>query len=225
MKKKLKIFLLSSILLFVFCHKVQSLTYGGCEYDKISRLKSFVSNINLSYDYSVENNDVSFSVTVTNLVPEIYFIDSKTGVKYDYWNSIDGELVINDYKNLSGNYSFYSSIPECYGVKLGSKYYNFPNYNYYYETPICQQNRSFSLCQKWVKVTHSYSELEKIINEYNNKKNNVEPEEEENIEYKETYVNVLVKLYVKYYYYILIGIIAVCTTIMFISKKKNSFDI
>ena len=225
MKKKLKIVMLSVVLAFVFSYKVQGLTYSGCEYNKISRLKSFVSNINLSYHYYKNSNDVYFGVTITNLMPEIYFVDSKTGIKYDYSNSVDGEIVINGYQNSSGNYSFYSSNPQCYGIKLGNKYYNFPNYNNYYETPICQENPNFSLCQKWVKVNQSYSELKKIINEYNENKDTLEETEEIETEYKQSYVDFLVKIYVKYYYYILIGIIIVCVTIMVISKKKNSFDL
>ena len=225
MKKNLKMIIISCVLLLGFYCKVHGLTYGGCEYDKISRLKSFVSNVNLSYHYYKNNGDVYFGVTITNLVPEIYFIDSKTGIKYDYYNSIDGEIVINGYQNYSGNYSFYSSNSQCYGIKLGNKYYSFPNYNNYYETPICKENSNFSLCQKWVKVTQSYSELEKIINKYNEKNDIIENEEEIKTEYKQTYVDFLVKIYVRYYYYILIGIIVICVSIMIISKKKNSFDL
>lgn len=225
MKKILKTIILSFILQFVFCYKIEGLTYGGCEYDKISRLKSFVSNINLSYHYYKENNDMYFGVTITNIVPEIYFVDSKTGIKYNYYDSVDGEIVINNYQGFSGNYSFYSSLEQCYGVKLGNKYYSFPDYNYYYETPLCKENPNFSLCQKWIKVTQSYTELEETINEYNEKNNIIEDKEEIKAEYKQTYIDLIVKIYVKYYYFILIGIIAICVTVMIISKKKNSFDL
>ena len=49
MKKNIFIVVLISIL-FSLGSKTEALTYGGCEYSKISRLKSIVSNINLSYD-------------------------------------------------------------------------------------------------------------------------------------------------------------------------------
>lgn len=225
MSKKSTKIIIYIVLMFCFCNKVQGLTYGGCEYDKIARLKSLVSNVNLSYDYYLKNDVVYFNVTITNLVPEFYFIDSKTGIKYEYANSTDGEIVISDYQNLSGNYSFYSSLSQCYGIKLGKKYYKFPNYNYYYETPICKENPNFSLCQKWIKVTQTYSELEKTINKYNEENINIEETEKNDIQYKQTYIYFIAKIYVKYYYYILIGIIIICVAIMFISKKKNSFDL
>jgi len=225
MKKCIKFIIILLILFFSFTYKGKSLTYGGCEYNKISRLKLLVTNINLSYDYYIQNNAAYFNVTISNLVPEIYFIDSQTGLTYNYSNAVNGEITINNYQNLSGNYKFYSAVDECYGIKLGNKYYNFPIYNYYYDTDICKENKNFSLCQKWVKVTYSYSELKEIINEYNEKKELIEGNDEVKTEYKQTYLDFIVKIYIKYYYFILLGIIIICVTIMYISKKKNRFDL
>lgn len=225
MKKNINYIIVVIILIFSLCSNTKSLTYGGCEYSKISKLKSLVSNINLSYDYSIVNNNVSFSVTISNLVPEIYFVDSQTETIYNYGSSINGEIVIDNYKNSSGSYKFYSAVDECYGIKLGNKYYSFPNYNYYYDTPICKENKNFSLCQKWVKVTYSYNELKERIDEYNEKNTLNEDEQSSITEYKETYLDMLVKIYIKYYYFILIGIIAICVIIILINKKKNSFDL
>ena len=48
------------ILLFLFFSlfniKASALTYGGCAYSDVARLKAFVSNINISYDYYIQNN-------------------------------------------------------------------------------------------------------------------------------------------------------------------------
>lgn len=227
MKKNINIkyIVIVFILFFLLCPKSESLTYGGCEYSEISRLKSMVSNVNLSYDYYMSNNDVRFSVIISNLVPGFYFVDSQTGIEYTYENAVDGEIVINNYKNTSGNYKFYASLEQCYGVKLGNKYYTFPDYNYYYNDPLCKENSNFSLCQKWVKVTYSYSEFKKVINEYNQKKELIPEEEQIKPEYNETFVDLIIKIYIKYYYLILIGIIVVCVVIMYINKKKNSFDL
>lgn len=224
MKKSISFIIVTIITLFV-AFETKALTYGGCEYSEISRLKSIVSNINLSYDYYIKNNEAYFNVTISNLVPGVYFVDSQTGITYNYNNTLDGEITINNYKNLAGNYKFYSAINECYGVKLGNKYYSFPSYNYYYDMPICKENKNFSLCQKWVKVTHSYNDLKKIIDDYNRKSELIEENEKIETEYKETYIDLVVKFYIKYYYIILIGIIVVCVVIMFINKKKNSFDL
>jgi hypothetical protein len=225
MKKNIKHIILLITLFFAFSYKCMSLTYGGCEYSQISRLKSLVSNVNLSYDYNVINNTVYFNVTINNLVPEVYFIDSHTGKTYYYSDSLDGEIVIKNYQNISGDYKFYSALNQCYGVKLGNKYYTFPSYNYHYETTLCQENKNFSLCQKWIKVNYTYDELKEIIDEYNEKKNFIDEDQKIDTEYKETYLDILVKIYIKYYYFILIGIIVICVILMIINKKKNSFDL
>lgn len=224
MKKNIIFVTVTIGLFFSFINEGKTLTFGGCEYSKIARLKSLVSNMNLSYDYYLDNNEAYFNITVSNMAPDIYFVDSQTGIIYTYANSVDGEIVINGYKNSAGNYKFYSAISECYGIKLGSKYYNFPVYNYYYDTPICKENRNFSLCQRWVKVTYSYSELKKVVNEFNKKKEMLEETKQPNIEYKQTYLDLIIKIYIKYYYFILLGIIFICVVIMYISNKKNRFD-
>ena len=225
MNKRIYFVIFLIIMFFIFNSNIKSLTYGGCEYSQISKLKSYVSNINISYDYYIENNKAYFNVTINNIVPGIYFIDSATNKKYYYNNTMDGEITIKGYANSNGNYKFYSALPECYGIKLGNKYYSFPSYNRYYESDICKQNRTYSLCQKWVKITYSYDELETKINEYN--KNKLEKDEttEENIVYNKTILDTIVEFYVKYYYIILVGIIAICIIVMVINRRKNKFDI
>lgn len=138
---------------------------------------------------------------------------------------MDGEITIYDVQKTAGNYKFYSNLSECYGVKLGNVYYSLPAYNNYYNDPLCENNRNFSLCQKWVKVNYSYNELSEKINEFNKQEEQIQ--EDDNIEtiYKKNYLDDIVKFYIEYYYFILIGIILICVTIMIISKKKNSFDL
>lgn len=225
MSKKIKYIILVVGSFFILQNNILSLTYGGCEYSEISKLKSYVSNINLSYDYYLSNNQIYFRVTINNIVPGIYFIDSQTDKKYTYYDSVDGEIIISDYKNATGNYKFYSELSKCPGVKLGTKYYKLPTYNKYYTDPLCENNRNYSLCQKWVDVKYSYSEFKKLINDYNEKKEEMLEEQEHEIIYEQTFFDDLVKFYIDYYYFILIGIIIVCVIAMIISKKKNSFDL
>lgn len=209
--------------LFTYNMNIKSLTYGGCEYSQISRLKSIVSNINISYDYNINNNIAYFNITISNLTPDIYFVDMKTSKKYYYNNANDGEITIYNVTNDSGNYRFYSAINKCYGIKLGDKFYNLPTYNYYYNDPLCQANPDFSLCKKWGEVNYSRGELEKLINEYNNKNNNEEivPEKK----HEETLIDKIMKFYVKNYYFILGGIIAICIPMIVIIRRKNKFDL
>lgn len=223
MKKNIIYILLLISLLFCLKMEVKSLTYGGCEYSDVSRLKSIVSNINITYDYYILDNNAYFNITLTNITPDIYFVDSQTGITYNYSNTTDGEITINNYKSKTGNYKFYSALNECYGVKLSNKYYKLPTYNVYYTDDLCQKNQNNSLCQKWANVTYSYSEFKNLIEKYNEK--NAEEKEKVNVIYEKTYLDLIVNFYTKYYYFILIGIIVVCVVIMIINKRKNRFDI
>jgi hypothetical protein len=158
-------------------------------------------------------------------VPGIYFIDSTTDKRYSYYDSVDGVITISGYSVTSGAYKFYSDLSECYGIKLGNRYFKLPVYNKYYNDPLCKQNPNYSLCQKWVKVIYSRDEFESMINKYKNSKEKDEQEQNNEIIYKKTYLDMFVKFYVDYYYILLIGIIAICITIMIINRKKNRFDI
>ena len=206
-------------------YNCKALSYGGCPYSEVSKLKSFVSNINISYDYYIYNNKAYFNLTVNNIPPNIYFVDSYTGRTYNYSDTNDGEITIYDYDNFNGKFSFYSSLEECYGIKLGTKYYKFPQYNIYYEDPLCLENKNFSLCQKWQKVTYSYSEFKNKIDEYARVIENEQEDEEGYVEYQKTTLDKFVEFYTKYYYILLSGIIIVCVVVMVISSRKNRFDI
>lgn len=216
-----------NILFFLVCFmfiNTSALTYGGCDYSTVSRMKSIVSNINISYDYTIINNEAKFSVTLNNLTDDIYFYDTNTKKNYYYSDTNNGEITINNYFGYSGSYKFYSNNNNCKGISLGTKYYKFPIYNRYYNNKYCLEAPNYSLCQKWAKVNYSEEEFEKIILNYINKE---EVKEEENIiaEYEKTVLDKIVEFYVKYYYIILGTLIIVCTTIIVIYNKKNKFDL
>lgn len=218
MKKNI-LFLLVS---FMFINS-SALTYGGCEYSTVSRMKSIVSNVNISYSYTIVNNKASFSVTLNNITNDIYFYDTITNRDYYYSDTNNGEITINNYTGYSGNYKFYSNNDNCRGISLGSKYYNFPSYNKYYNDPLCKDIPNYSLCQKWNEVNYSQEEFEKMVLEYKKPKQI----EQENvvIEYEKTLLDEIMEFYVTYYYIILFGLILFCTTIIIIHNKKNKFDL
>lgn len=223
MKRILNLYVIYVLLFICSVTSVSALTYGGCEYTKVANMKSIVSNVNISYDYYIYENEAYFDITLNNIVPEIYFIDSQTGIRYDYNNTINGEITIKGYKSTSGQYKFYSAVSECYGIKLSNRYYNTPEYNAYYNDVLCKENRNYSLCQKWERVNYSYSEFKKMIEEYKNKP--VEEEILKDVIYKENLLDIIVKFYTQYYYFILIGIIVVSVIVMILEKRKNSFNL
>ena len=211
-------------MLFINVCSVFSLTYGGCEYSRISRLKSLISNINIYYDYRIVDSQAYFDVTLVNIPNDIYIYDTLNNKYYYNTDIIDGKMTIYNYSDIGGSYKFYSSLNECYGISLGSKYFNFPKYNIYYTDPICSDISNFSACQKWVKNSYSYDEFKKIVYDYKNKVV-IDTEEQEKIKYEKSIVDKVAMFYVKYYYYILIGIIVICGSIILINKRKNRFKL
>ena len=225
MKKIVYLILLISVYFFNN-FTIKALKYGGCEYSEISKLKSYVSNVNISYDYYIFDNSAYFDITISNVVPGLYFIDSVTGNKYYYDDTLDGEITLTGIRNTSGQYTFYSSLNECYGIKLGSKYYTLPIYNIYYNDSLCIENRNYSLCQKWTEVPYSYDKFSEMIDEYNkSKEETVIDDNNGKVDYKKSYLDIFVEFYVKYYYILLLGVIGICITIMIITRRKNRFDL
>ena len=221
MKKKIFI----ALLLILSVAKVEALTYGGCEYKTISRMRSLISNINISYDYKIVNNKAYFDVTITNLFPDVYFVDSYDRKKYTYSDANNGEMVIKNYPINSGSYKFYSNLSDCYGVSLATKYYKFPSYNIYYDSDTCKEIPNFSLCQKWVSVNYSSSEFAKLVEDYKDGLKEDIKEEEKKIQYEKTSLDELVNFYINNYYYFLTAIIVVCLAIMIITRRKNRFKL
>lgn len=218
-----KILFVIAVLIFGL-NRANALTYGGCDSSVLSKYKSLVTNINITYDYHISDNQAYFDVTLTNIVPNMYFIDIYNNKTYTYNDTNNGEITIRNYTNASGSYKFYLQTSGCDGNSLGTKYYKFPTYNVYYNDPMCSDIPNYSLCQKWTNVNYSYDKFESSILEY---KASLEeqPLEEEIIEYNKSTLDIIVDLYVKYYYYFLIAIILVCCSIMVISRRKNKFKL
>ena len=210
------------LLISFTCINSSALTYGGCDYSTVSRMKSIVSNINISYDYTIIDNQAYFNVTINNLTNDIYFYDTVTRKNYYYNETNNGEITIPNY-NTSGSYKFYSNNIACKDISLGSKYYNFPEYNVYHTDPLCSDIPNYSLCQKWASVNYSRDQIEEFILEYKSFKEEVE--EEIKVEYEKTIVDIIADLYINYYYYFLGGLILVCCTIIIINNKKNKFKL
>ena len=213
------------IALFILPINILGLTYGGCDYSSVSRLKSLVTNINISYSYRIENNNAYFDITLNNITPDMYFYDVANKKNYYYSDTNNGEIVIHNYKGdgKTGTYKFYSAKKECYGISLGSKYYKLPSYNIYYGSDLCKDVPNYNLCQKWATVNYSYDELKKLIYEYKNRNN--KENITDNIVYKKGFLSKLVDFYINYYYYLLIGIIVIFGIIIIVKKRKDRFKL
>lgn len=216
-----KIIFITLLLVLSITH-VNAMTYGGCDYSIVARLKKIVNNINLSYDYKMVNGMPNFSITINNVVEGMYFLDTNTGLKYYYKDTKNGEITINNYLGHSGAYKFYADLQNCSNVTLGSKYYDFPSYNYHYNSELCKEIPNFSLCKKWVSVNLTEDELKKEIEKYRNKGEVIEKEEPVS---EFSLLNYIIELYTTYYYYIFIAIIFICGIIIIIKRRKDSFKL
>lgn len=216
MKKILFIFLM-----FLTLTNIKALNYRGCDSSEIARMKAFINNINISYDY-VMNDSPVFIITLNNIQSDIYFTDSLTNNEYRYQDTNNGEISIGGYSSgITGKFKFYSANSECYGINLGSKYYKTPGYNPYYNDQLCN-GLNIQLCEKWININYSRDEFESLIYEY---KNRDSKKEEESIEYNESIMEKIINFYVKYYIYILLFIIITSVTIIIIKRKKDRFDL
>lgn len=222
----MKIKIITLILLLNICMflniSVEAFSYSGCTYSEVARLRSIVSNINISYDYYVKDSNVYFNITLNNLVPNLYFIDSNNESKfYTYNDTVDGEITIptNTYSN--GNFVFYSALTSCPDLKIGTKYYNLPKYNFYHNSELCKDISEYSLCKKWTYVNYSRNEFERLVDEYKYRKalENTKLE----IDYDESFFSKLIKFYIEYYYFFLIGVILVCILIIIVESSRNKF--
>jgi len=210
------------ILMHCFIANASALSYGGCDYSVISRLKSLVTNVNTTYDYRNENGIIYFDLTITNITPEMYFYNNYTRKNYTYSDTNNGEITIYGLMN-SGTLKFYSNVSECNGINLGTKYYKFPTYNQYHTSELCKDIQNYSLCQKWADVNYSRSEFQEKVEEYKKSKENIEEEIE--VQYSKSLLDIILEFYINYYYIVLGLIILVCGTIIIVKSRNNKFDL
>ena len=216
MKKKI-IFTVIILLSFI---KVSALSYAGCDFSDVSRMKQIVSNINVSYNYRIVNDEAYFDVIVSNLTNEIYVTDNY--YKNNFYSS-NGELVIPNVKSNSIYLKFNSNRQECKGLLLGNRYEQFPIFNKYYDDEVCL-NVPISYCNRWVNKEYTLEEIKDAIDKYNNSIVD-QPEKPTEVIYKKNILDKIIEFYTKYYYFVLAGIIILCTAIILINKKKNQFKI
>ena len=220
---------MKKLLFIIFCFicfniNIEALTYSGCDYGSISRLKSLVNNVNITYDYHIDDGIAYFDITLNNVPEDAYFEDSISTKKYTYSDTNNGEITIRNYNAYQGKYTFYADYKECSNTKIGTKYYNLPHYNIYYESSLCKDIPNYSLCQKWAKVNYSYSEFEVLVYKYKEAKEYTEKEEQV-VVYKKTMLDKIIDLYTKNYYIILGGTIAICLIIILVKNRKGRFKL
>lgn len=207
--------------LFFFITNVRALSYAGCDFSDVARMKQIVSNINVSYNYRIVNDEAYFDVIINNLTNDIYVTDNY--YKGEFHNFINGELVLYNVKANSIYLKFNSNRLECRGLLLGNKYEQFPIFNKYYDDEVCSGIKGLSYCNKWVNKEYTFEEVKSAVEKHNS----ITPKTEEptQVIYKKTLLDKVIAFYLKYYYIVLAAVIVFCVTIIIINKRKNQFKI
>ena len=220
--RKIKLILLFVLFIPVV---VNARSRTDCDYTLLSRLKKTASNINVSYTYKEENENVLFIVTINNLTSDMHLKDNITNKIYNYDNTNNGELVISGYSNIKKiTYTIYSSNQGCIDETLITKIINLPTYNKYYKYPECNGLENYKICKKWSSYNESYEEFLNDIKELTKEEIKEDITQKEQEEYN-TILDIIGNLYIKYYYLILVPIIVGGLIIIIIQRRKNRFKL
>lgn len=210
-----RIIVIFILLLLVPITKVEG---ARCSYSEIARLKKIASNVNVSYDYTESDSSVTFQITLNNLNEDIYFVDQSNYRQYKY--STD-ELTLSNYQSgQTIRYVFYATDPNCDDEPLYTARVVLPVYNQYYNDPVCNDVRDYSLCQKWSSHNLSYDEFVKKVNDYKNSLIVPEQPEEPPVADEVTITQLIVNFLLDYYIYI-IAILSLALIVFFTIRKKD----
>lgn len=189
----------------------------ACSNTELARLKNMAANIAHDYTYQQSGNNVSFTINLRNIRPEIYVYDfirrtSHYNQESTTWDNAPGKTMTYIVKAREG---------ACAERTLTTFYITLPQYNRYYTSTICDKAREYTLCDKW----YNNNDInEKTFNErvqnYIDSKAKVPTEKEKDEEL--TWQEKVFEFVSKYYLYILIPLVVVPGTALIILKKKKA---
>lgn len=208
--KKCFTYVFMLFLLIVLPIKVNAI----CDNSRKTELQKIAGNVTYGYDYIKEND--TFNITITNLNPNIYIDDN--GTIYRYSNS--NELTIGGYKPGDNIRLYVYDTEYCNASALNILYINLPVKNKYYGTEICSDTQEYNLCQMWTNNNLTEEEMREKIDNYK-RIDNVDDKTEQ-IEAKNYALELLIDIYIKYYFIILPLIIIICVFSIYKLSKKTS---
>ena len=210
-----RILCLFFILLLVPTINVQA----KCMYSDIAELKKIAANVNYSYTYRIENDKALFDITLTNLTPEIYFVDNITENSY---KNKTGEIVLKNYNSgTSIIYNFYPNDNDCIDTVLYTIRVTLPKYNEFYNSPICADAQEYSLCQRWSSHNLDYNTFVDKISQYKSQKQMQQQNENKEVDNDSLFHYIIVFL-TDYYYLILLILGVIISLVAYIRNKKDS---
>lgn len=213
-------YLLLTILLFLFITpKVNAL----CSKKNMLEVKEKANNIMLETQYHKKENNTdtgNFNITFKGLTQELYILNQTTGEKYYYNNTDNGTFTI--YNLPTGNYIFKVHYEVCYSELMRTINYKLPKYNHYANDKLCEGLKDkIEICSRTYQGNLIKEEFEKKVKEYRNELGIKEPEE-----LPDTTFDKIMNFLLKYYLYIIIGIILIVaiTIKIVINKKRGALE-
>ena len=201
--KRIKILLILIVLLPV------KLMAQECTDKQLVNLKKIASNINYSYEYYLDSNNMYFDITIANVYENIYILDTQTNKKYTA-----KEFTIKRKKDAQTvKFEVYSKT--C-NTLLTTKTILLPAYNKYYGSSYCEGISEYKYCSKWNKYNFTEEEFAKLTSEYKKEVSNPTTKDE-----VITYKTEIRGFYVFIFLTLLILIMVLIATF----KKKREKDI
>lgn len=201
--------------------------YADCSIEKLSSLKVRASNIGYTYYPTYNNDNASFNMVISNTSD--FYIDtidklvSNNIINDMYTTKEYGEIRL--YNLTPGEkYTFYvySLDDDCYERNIGTKTITLPTYNNFYGDPVCNGKEEYSLCTRWWNGKLTYEQFVENVNKYNLQ---IESDIIEEIEEPEIGLfDIMLNIYVRYYWIILPTIIiGLSSVIVYKNKKEKLF--
>ena len=195
--------------------------YAECDSNELSRLKKIAEKIEFTYQHTLENKNIYFDITASNLHEDIraliindYYTDDYREFEYSSNGMYKLSKFDNDEKVVV---TFKAFVPnECSGQTVYVKTLDLPFYNVYQARSECDTHPDFKYCQEfldnYISETTFENEFKKYIDNNENTGNDVEPKE------KETDFRIIIYAVI-IIFCIILGIYGICLIIK--NKKAN----
>lgn len=131
--------------------------HADCDYTRKAELNRLASNVQLSYGYVLNGENVpEFTVNLTNVVNDIYVVDN-------FGNTFYNDSAVKYTFGTNITYTFYSRSNDCSNEMLFTKYLNLPTFNSYFNDPLCKNSTS-EYCELWTDTSElTYDDFEDNI--------------------------------------------------------------
>lgn len=223
MKKKI----LLIMLMFIFMPYVKA----ECDNDRINELKNLAKNVEIVYELdsnkteeelkAYDPNDIAKGVVkmiITGLTENFSIIYDYSNITYEYQDTDEGILIINDVPRGNKKFSIYSN--EC-NKTIKTLFIKIPTYNKYSLDPLCQDipKEELAVCDTWYESTISYDEFKKKIDDYHALKK-AAPNEK-----KVSLIDKIIDFLKNNYLYIGISFILIISIIIFIKVRRKRSEL